>query len=627
MSFVVAAAATLSAVVLTIMLVRQLSRARRLDLAALTCAAAVLTVALAAQGAGALHGYSVSTFRVVYICAQLFGPLAFTWALVELVGKSVEARFTSRLGLIGVAIFGMVVLGTDPLITTSFTKAWPAAATYYQFIPTGVLLFVAVLVTASAVLGLLVAGVRARQGGQWKALLLPVLATVAAAVLTDALRVASIGTTGHVAICLAGVLLAWFAGHRASGVAMEEVRWGHEGSDDTGGFREPARPGRGYGDATAFGDSGRAGDGRAPQGRAAQGRAAQGRAPQDRTPQDRAPQGQAHAGGYARPSDTGSPESWYRDGTGLPSRGSRDAGGFAGPDTGGPDTGAWGPDTGGFGRGADTGGFSRGADTGGWRQDTGGFGRGGMDAAADWVPGEEGPARDLPPRGAVRPGDSRAEGAPPWDDEPGGGAMPVSGRVTGGGPVPGGEGDFGAWFREDANGDAGQGLDDSADWRLGSRAETNGRGGHATDGPSPPAGYAVARQSSLPDGEDDAPMYGQIAIYTLLDGSTDEFDRIARRVVEQVKAREPGTLAYVMHGVPSAPLQRILYEIYRDEAAFNEHNREPHVKEFEESYQPHVLATNVIQLGVRHGTLLTEEDVQAVHTGGFPAQRWGLGHA
>jgi quinol monooxygenase YgiN len=104
-----------------------------------------------------------------------------------------------------------------------------------------------------------------------------------------------------------------------------------------------------------------------------------------------------------------------------------------------------------------------------------------------------------------------------------------------------------------------------------------------------------------PIGEDISQLYGQIAIFTLLDETADDFERLAFEVVEQVKAREPGTLVYVMHGVPAAPMQRILYAIYRDEAAFDEHERQPYIRQFEEEREPYVLATNVIELGVRHG--------------------------
>jgi quinol monooxygenase YgiN len=94
-------------------------------------------------------------------------------------------------------------------------------------------------------------------------------------------------------------------------------------------------------------------------------------------------------------------------------------------------------------------------------------------------------------------------------------------------------------------------------------------------------------------------LYGRIAIYTLLDAGAEEFDRLAEQVVEQVQTGEPGTLAYVVHGVPSAPLQRILYQLYADRAAYDRHQERPYVAEFEARRRPLVLATNVIELGVR----------------------------
>ena len=103
--------------------------------------------------------------------------------------------------------------------------------------------------------------------------------------------------------------------------------------------------------------------------------------------------------------------------------------------------------------------------------------------------------------------------------------------------------------------------------------------------------------------EDTARLYGQIVIYTLIDGQAEEFDRLAHAVVEKVKALEPDTLAYIVHGVPSAPLQRILYEVYRDATAFDEHGQQPYIQDFDEERKPYVLATNVIELGVRQAKL------------------------
>jgi quinol monooxygenase YgiN len=186
----------------------------------------------------------------------------------------------------------------------------------------------------------------------------------------------------------------------------------------------------------------------------------------------------------------------------------------------------------------------------------------------------------------------------------------------------GGETDFNDWFRDDAGGiprdQQGQGYDgdygpDTDFGRSPAAHVPNGqRGGFETgdvmpagdgyrrgDGYRGPADGYQAAPTAVPDA-DTSQLYGQIAIYTLLDGRVDDFDMLAQHVVEQVRAVEPGTMVYVMHGVPSAPMQRILYEVYRDEAAFEAHMRQPYVQQFEEERKPCVLATNVIELGVRH---------------------------
>jgi quinol monooxygenase YgiN len=187
-----------------------------------------------------------------------------------------------------------------------------------------------------------------------------------------------------------------------------------------------------------------------------------------------------------------------------------------------------------------------------------------------------------------------------------------------------GEPDSGAWYREDdsyagdaANSGYGEYSDDTGFGPEG-LAHAGGDlaeepGGAHRAGPSAAAsffetgdmlpvidGYPPPGVEEALDGHDTSQLYGQIAIYTLLEGHEEEFDQLAEQVVEKVKSREPDTLVYVMHGVPSAPMQRILYAAYRDEAAYAEHERQSYVLEFEEARKAYVLATNVIELGVRH---------------------------
>ena len=255
------------------------------------------------------------------------------------------------------------------------------------------------------------------------------------------------------------------------------------------------------------------------------------------------------------------------------------------------------PDTGGFGRYPD-GGYSGYADTGDFpaqggygAADTGGFGPGGYAGTGGF--GEYGAAGYSDPDS----GRAAAYGGPGGDAAD----VPVTGT-------------FDALYRE--NGSGGRGADSAPGGAPGGQAlGGQAPGGQALGqqalgkpaGPGP-GGVEFATGMQLPALGDAAladatldtdRLYGQIAIYTLLEAGAAEFDRLAAQVLEQVRTVEPDTLVYVVHGVPSAPLQRILYQVYRDRAAYDEHLRQSYVLDFDDRLRPLVLATNVIELGVR----------------------------
>jgi hypothetical protein len=52
--------------------------------------------------------------------------------------------------------------------------------------------------------------------------------------------------------------------------------------------------------------------------------------------------------------------------------------------------------------------------------------------------------------------------------------------------------------------------------------------------------------------------------------------------------------------VPKAPMQRIIYEIYRDRGAFLSHERQPHIRQFAADRASCVLATNIIDLRLKY---------------------------
>ena len=146
----------------------------------------------------------------------------------------------------------------------------------------------------------------------------------------------------------------------------------------------------------------------------------------------------------------------------------------------------------------------------------------------------------------------------------------------------------------------------------------HGAGGYAKDAAYGGGGYAGANgRSGGPgfspeftpvdndDADDDAHAstprpYGRLSIYTLHEDKTREFDRLAERAAEGVRASEPDTLVYVIHVVPKAPMQRIIYEIYRDRGAFLSHERQPHIRQFAADRASCVLATNIIDLRLKY---------------------------
>jgi quinol monooxygenase YgiN len=243
----------------------------------------------------------------------------------------------------------------------------------------------------------------------------------------------------------------------------------------------------------------------------------------------------------------------------------------------------------------------------------------------DYWPDREGPAAA---RGQRGDNDDAGYG---WQDD-------RSGRVNGDDRRPRSEpaGRYGTGYQapDSSNGDFAPGdhdlayrrdgwpSRDGANDRPGLGTESNGRYDHdfdyAHDQYGQAAGQhdqAAARPGRAEDGHgrdrlsaapvhgatgaSQAEMFGQIAIYTLLEDRVQEFDQLTGRVVEQVRGREPDTLVFIVHAVPSAPMQRILYEVYRDRAAYQRHTQQPYVQQFEADRRPYVLATNVIELGLQ----------------------------
>ncbi|MEU3875288.1 MULTISPECIES: antibiotic biosynthesis monooxygenase [Streptomyces] len=82
--------------------------------------------------------------------------------------------------------------------------------------------------------------------------------------------------------------------------------------------------------------------------------------------------------------------------------------------------------------------------------------------------------------------------------------------------------------------------------------------------------------------------------FTLRDAAAAEgFDELVSRTLEGIRQYEAGTVVYVNHRVPDEPGVRVFYELYESRAAFDAHERQPHVRRFLEQRDKYVTAVEV----------------------------------
>src|SRR5215467_8533543 len=201
-SFLAAGVAAAVAAVITAILVGRLARLPRLDQAAWACAAAGLTVALAAQALGYHQGFNAAAFRAIEVGARLAAPMALVWGLAELTAKSFVVRFASRLALAALTAIAGVVLAVIAAATVIPALIAPA-----------------------------VAAVRARGEPGWREAFPAVATAAGAALLTLGLQVKLPVKSGYAAICLIAAVLTWFAGYWSHRVPLAEL---HEAYADPG---------------------------------------------------------------------------------------------------------------------------------------------------------------------------------------------------------------------------------------------------------------------------------------------------------------------------------------------------------------------------------------------------------
>jgi quinol monooxygenase YgiN len=76
-------------------------------------------------------------------------------------------------------------------------------------------------------------------------------------------------------------------------------------------------------------------------------------------------------------------------------------------------------------------------------------------------------------------------------------------------------------------------------------------------------------------------MFTLLVRFDLPDATAaDAFDRLAEVAIPLIREREPGTLTYDPYTVEGEPLARVFFEVYQDNEAHAEHERQPHTVEF-----------------------------------------------
>ena len=89
-------------------------------------------------------------------------------------------------------------------------------------------------------------------------------------------------------------------------------------------------------------------------------------------------------------------------------------------------------------------------------------------------------------------------------------------------------------------------------------------------------------------------MFGLVVRFELLEGHEEAFDGLVAETLPEIRAKEPGTIQYVTHGVVGSSGSRVFYEFYEDEQAFQAHEATAHVKRFLAERAQHIRGDPVV---------------------------------
>jgi quinol monooxygenase YgiN len=84
----------------------------------------------------------------------------------------------------------------------------------------------------------------------------------------------------------------------------------------------------------------------------------------------------------------------------------------------------------------------------------------------------------------------------------------------------------------------------------------------------------------VPEPRRSVAVFALVVRFDVRPGAVEDFDRLVAETAPAIREQEPGTLIYAVHGVEGEPNVRMFYELYRDRASFDEHERQPHTVRF-----------------------------------------------
>lgn len=185
-------------------------RERRIYLLVWTVTLAGLALALSAMTVGFAMGFRSSLFRAIELGGALIAPVSLAVGVVELIARSVPARFLTRLFAVSYVIVAPVVVLLDP-VTGKFDKSLPQVSSHFSSLPQS-LLDLGHIFAIVVLVGCIVVTVFRARGHDRGAL--AVMLTVAMVALAGVLIVASVrgflpGPVAPLALGAAAVLV-WF---------------------------------------------------------------------------------------------------------------------------------------------------------------------------------------------------------------------------------------------------------------------------------------------------------------------------------------------------------------------------------------------------------------------------------